>query len=511
MTLISDLMRTSRGHTHTNNRVLFLCSCVLIVVVQLLEVLLVELLALVGQLLCVPCVPLQLFDVLLGQHGVQLPHHALHVLNYSPHDEKEAHGVRPAVGDAKPAGLRLVRVGIGHRQQTLHDLLEHRVRLERGQGVAAHSRPHGAQRAHLQHSHVGEHRKDDPPEHHEPPALERARAVLLLLLLVGGVRLLDALDHAHAVVLHRREVLLHRHADGLVDVLAHLLQRVGNGHGEEVRVVPGQVDGGQLEGVRVLDAAGQVLGDLDQHALPIILLLNLVSLAKIVGHLLGVVLVEALHGDHGALAQRLPDGVEEAQDEVHVVRQPHDALHHIKRVLHLAVHQPGRVDHVHAREVLVLGRGDLREDVVTDALELLQPVDVVVELEGGVALQGLALAPARDEGEAAGLDGDARGLHALPDVPVDERALARAVVTDQHHVHLFARLPALDLEQRVRGDLEQADGPLTVRVQPLLVQLVDALQDAFVGAHAEGVGIVLGCALLVRRSGHGACGGTCLL
>jgi hypothetical protein len=61
------------------------------------------------------------------------------------------------------------------------------------------------------------------------------------------------------------------------------------------------------------------------------------------------------------------------------------------RVFHLAVHQPGGVHEIHAREVPVLGRGYLREDVLLHALELAQAADVVVERERGVALESLSL------------------------------------------------------------------------------------------------------------------------
>ena len=64
----------------------------------------------------------------------------------------------------------------------------------------------------------------------------------------------------------------------------------------------------------------------------------------------------------------------------------------------------------------------------------------VVKRERRRPFQGLALATAGDVGEPAGLDRHARGLHGLADVPVDERRLASAVVADDHHVHLLARL-----------------------------------------------------------------------
>ena len=300
------------------------------------------------------------------------------------------------------------------------------------------------------------------------------------------MRLGDARDDLRAIVLHRREVLLHRETNGFVDVFAHLLEGVGDGHGE---VVAGKVDGGKLERVRVLDATGEVLRDLDEHALAVVFFLHLVRLGHVVRELLGVRLVESFDGGHRALAQRLADGVEEDEDEIDVIGEPHDGLDDVEGVLHLAVHQAGGVHELHAGEVLVLAGGDLGEDVVGDALETLQALDVVVKRESGVPLERLALATAGDEGEAAGLDGHARGLHGLADVPVDERGLARAVVADDHHVHLLPRLVdgGAQIQQGVAGDLEKTERPVRAGVEALLVQLVDALQDALGAGHPERV------------------------
>ena len=67
--------------------------------------------------------------------------------------------------------------------------------------------------------------------------------------------LVDARDDARAVLLHRGEILLHSHPDGAVDVLAHILEGIGDGHGE---VIAREVYRGELKGVRVLNPRGSV-------------------------------------------------------------------------------------------------------------------------------------------------------------------------------------------------------------------------------------------------------------
>ena len=79
------------------------------------------------------------------------------------------------------------------------------------------------------------------------------------------------------------------------------------------------------------------------------------------------------------------------------IPEPQDSLVDVERVVHVAVYQPRRVDEGNQRELFGFGCRHLGVDVINQPVELGQRLEVRVEVEGGVASQGLPLAPAAKE------------------------------------------------------------------------------------------------------------------
>ena len=79
------------------------------------------------------------------------------------------------------------------------------------------------------------------------------------------------------------------------------------------------------------------------------------------------------------------------------IPEPQDSLVDVERVVHVAVYQPRRVDEGNQRELFGFGCRHLGVDVINQPVELGQRLEVRVKVEGGVASQGLPLAPAAKE------------------------------------------------------------------------------------------------------------------
>lgn len=73
-----------------------------------------------------------------------------------------------------------------------------------------------------------------------------------------------------------------QHIAHLVDFLTDVHNGVGYVAGQASIVLMRQVEGGQVEGVAIADAGGQVLCDLDQHTLPVPLICHLISFTPVI-------------------------------------------------------------------------------------------------------------------------------------------------------------------------------------------------------------------------------------
>ena len=64
---------------------------------------------------------------------------------------------------------------------------------------------------------------------------------------------------------------------------------------------------------------------------------------------------------------------------------------------HVSIHKPRSVHESDERELLLLGGGDLRGEIVSQVGHLGQGFEVRVEVEGGIASEGLPLLARGDE------------------------------------------------------------------------------------------------------------------
>ena len=147
----------------------------------------------------------------------------------------------------------------------------------------------------------------------------------------------------------------------LINRLADVSDGVWDGGLSSRALCSREVEGRQVEGVgTAADMGSEVLGNLDEDLLPVGLVRDLVSLGQEELELVGVApRAQALHGRHAPPAGGLADGVQKDQDEVRVVGQSRGHVQGVAGVLHVAVHQPRRVDEVHAVKASALGRAHL--------------------------------------------------------------------------------------------------------------------------------------------------------
>ena len=104
-------------------------------------------------------------------------------------------------------------------------------------------------------------------------------------------------------------------------------------------------------------------------------------------YLVSMLLIQLLDKIQRSLAERLSDGVKVNKYQIGYVAEPQDGIVDIERILHVAVHQAWRVNECDQAEILLLGRGDLRADVIETVVDFSERLQLRIQMYCGIAEQ----------------------------------------------------------------------------------------------------------------------------